>query len=292
VVRFEPDRQDADMGLRVDLIRAARQNRPLAIPGATMDKGAVIRAMRVSEHLRRRLGIKMENDDTDDLGRLLAWAYPDRIARLRPGLKGKFLLSSGRGAFLDETSPLGGEPFLVAVELDGKGREARIYKAAPYPFDTLMNQFQDRLKWSESIRWYTERCRVKSERHLKLGAITVRNERLSAPDSEKVLKVFLEGIKQKGIGCLPWNRRLRRWQECVCFLRRLLKDNETSFEELWSVPLGYVPFATFGIGPDGSVYSYSSLGEVIRINPETGTVINTSDVILTGTSSSPRMAIF
>ena len=227
VVRFEPGRQDADMRLRVDLVCAARHNRPLAIPGATVDKGAVIRAMRVSERLRRRLGIKAENDDTDDLGRLLAWAYPDRIARLRPGLKGKFLLSRGRGAFLDETSPLGGEPFLVAAELDGKGSEARIYKAAPYPFDTLMNQFQDRLKWSESIRWDTERGRVKSERHLKLGAITVRNERLSAPDSEKVLKVFLEGIKQKGIGCLPWNRRLRRWQERVCFLRRLLKDDET-----------------------------------------------------------------
>ena len=227
VVRFEPGRQDADMGLRVDLIRAARQNRPLTIPGATVDKGAVVRAMRVSEHLHRRLGIKAENGDTDDLGRLLAWAYPDRIAHLRSGLKGKFLLSSGRGAFLDETSPLGGEPFLVAAELDGKGREARIYKAAPYPIDTLMNQFQDRLKWSESIRWDTERSRVKSERHLKLGAITLRSEPLLAPDSEKVLNVFLEGIKEKGIGCLPWNRRLRRWQERVCFLRDLSEDDNT-----------------------------------------------------------------
>ncbi|MBW2709123.1 MAG: ATP-dependent helicase HrpB [Deltaproteobacteria bacterium] len=227
VVRFEPGRQDADVGLRVDLVRAARQNRPLAIPGATVDKGAVVRAMHVSEHLRRRLGIKAEDGDTDDLGRLLAWAYPDRIAHLRSGFKGKFLLSSGRGAFLDETSPLGGEPFLVAAELDGKGRETRIYKAAPVPIGTLMEQFQDRLKWSESVRWDTERGRVKSERHLKLGAITLRSERLSAPDSEKVLNVFLGGIKEKGIGCLPWNRRLRRWQGRVCFLRRLLKGDET-----------------------------------------------------------------
>ena len=227
VVRFEPGRQDADVGLRVDLIRAARQNRSLALPGATVDKGAVVRAMRVSEHLRRRLGIKMENSDTDDLGRLLAWAYPDRIAHLRSGLKGKFLLSSGRGAFLDETSPLGGEPFLVAAELDGKGSEARIYKAASYRLDTLLTQFQDQLKWSESVRWETERGRVKSERHLKLGAIILRSERLSAPDSEKVLNVFLQGIKEKGIGCLPWNGRLRRWQGRVCFLRRLLKDDNT-----------------------------------------------------------------
>jgi len=70
-----------------------------------------------------------------------------------------------------------------------------------------------------------------------------------------------------------------------------LKDTGSAFEELWNIPLGYVPFATFGIGPDGSIYSYSTSGEVIRIDPETGAILNTSDVILTGASSSPRMAI-
>ena len=227
VVRFEPNRQNADVELRVDLIRAARQNRPLAIPGATVDKGAVFRTMRVSEHLRRRLGIKDENGYTDDLGRLLAWAYPDRIAQLRSGFNGKFLLSSGRGAFLDETSSLGGEPFLVAAELDGKGREARIYRAASYRLNTLLTQFQDKLQWFESVTWDREQGRVKSEKSLKLGSITLRNERLPAPDSEKVMKVFIEGIKEQGISCLPWRKRLRRWQGRVCFLRRLLNDKES-----------------------------------------------------------------
>lgn len=70
-----------------------------------------------------------------------------------------------------------------------------------------------------------------------------------------------------------------------------LKDTGSEFEELWNVPLGYVPFATFGIGPDGSIYSYSTNGEVIRIDLELGTILNTSEIILTGASSSPRMAI-
>ena len=226
VVRFEPGRGNADMELRVDLMRAARQNRSLIIPGGTVDKGAVGNAMRVSRNLCRRLGIKEENGGVGDLGRLLAFAYPDRIAQLRSGSGGKFLLSGGRGAFLDETSPLCSEPFLVAAELDGKGSEARIYKAAPYRLKTLREQFQDRVKWSESVWWDRERGRVKSERHLKLGAITLQNELLRKPDPEKVLDVFLGGIKETGIGCLPWNKKLRRWQGRVCFLKRLLKDEE------------------------------------------------------------------
>jgi len=227
VVRFEPGRYDADMGLRVELMGAARKNRPLACAGATVDRGAVGRAVGISDHLRRRLGIKKENGHRDDLGQLLAWAYPDRIARLRSGLKGKFLLTSGRGAFLDEASPLACESFLVAADLDGKRREARIYKAAPYQIGTLLKQFQEQVHGSESVTWDGERGRVKSERHLKLGAITLQNKRLENPDPEKTLNVFLQGIRDAGVQCLPWNKQLRRWQGRVCFLERLLKDSET-----------------------------------------------------------------
>ncbi len=67
-------------------------------------------------------------------------------------------------------------------------------------------------------------------------------------------------------------------------------DIDTALEKIWSVPLGYVPFASFGVGPDGSVYSYSMSGEVIRID-STGTVTNTSQQILLDYPSFPRMAI-
>jgi outer membrane protein assembly factor BamB len=67
-------------------------------------------------------------------------------------------------------------------------------------------------------------------------------------------------------------------------------DIDTALEKVWSVPIGYVPFASFGVGPDGSVYSYSVNGEVIRIN-SSGNIINTSQQILIDYPSQPRMAI-
>ncbi len=227
LVWLDQDLQDADMRLRVDLVRAARECRPLVCPEGRVDEAAVFRVVRVAGHLRRRLGVKGEEGKMDDLGRLLAWAYPDRIAQLRNGLRGKFLLNSGRGAFLDETSPLASEPYLVAAELDGKGRDARIYKAVPYDLDILLNQFQNQLARSESITWDHEQGRVKSERNLKLGAITLRSERLTKPDSEEVTKVLLEGIRDAGIQCLPWTKLLRGWQGRVTFLGNLLKEDDT-----------------------------------------------------------------
>ena len=70
-----------------------------------------------------------------------------------------------------------------------------------------------------------------------------------------------------------------------------LKDNGDNLEILWSTPIGYIPFSTSGIGPDGSVYTYSPAGEVIRLDAADGSVINTSETIFTSTSASPRMAI-
>jgi outer membrane protein assembly factor BamB len=67
-------------------------------------------------------------------------------------------------------------------------------------------------------------------------------------------------------------------------------DIDTALERIWSVPLGYVPLASFGVGPDGSVYSYSTNGEVFRID-STGTVIDTSQQILIDYPAQPRMAI-
>jgi outer membrane protein assembly factor BamB len=67
-------------------------------------------------------------------------------------------------------------------------------------------------------------------------------------------------------------------------------DNGSALVERWRVPLGYTPFGTFGVGPDGSVYSYAPDNRVIRIEPQTGAVLDSSEVIVTDFLQ-PRMAI-
>ena len=70
-----------------------------------------------------------------------------------------------------------------------------------------------------------------------------------------------------------------------------LIDDGNQFFKKWATPIGYVPFSTSGVAPDGTIYTYSRAGEVIRLDEATGDILNTSEVILTGASSSPRMAI-
>lgn len=70
-----------------------------------------------------------------------------------------------------------------------------------------------------------------------------------------------------------------------------LKDDGTTLRRKWAVPIGYTPFATHGVGPDGSVYAYSRGMEIMRLDPENGEVLNTSQSISPAGANSPRMAI-
>ena len=231
VVRFDPGLQDADMRIRLDLLQASRHHRPLTIQGATVDPSALRRVIRAADHLRRQIGCNTGDGDAVSIGRLLGWAYPDRVARRRPGARGKFLLTNGRGAYIDPTAPLAAEEFIVAAELDGKRREARIFKAAAYSIDILSEQFAEQLRWTEAVDWDPDRLAVAARRELKLGALTLRSQPLAEPDSQLVLGALLKGIREQGLQCLPWTKSLKRWRERVCFLRRI-SGNEQQWPDV------------------------------------------------------------
>jgi outer membrane protein assembly factor BamB len=67
-------------------------------------------------------------------------------------------------------------------------------------------------------------------------------------------------------------------------------DTGAALVEKWRTPLGFCAFASFGVGPDGSVYSYSANKEVLRLDPANGNVTGTSPPI-PADSFHPRVAI-
>ena len=59
--------------------------------------------------------------ETLDTGRLLSWAFPDRIARRRDAA-GRYVLMNGHGATLETSDGLANTEWLVAAELQNDGR--------------------------------------------------------------------------------------------------------------------------------------------------------------------------
>ena len=216
--------RDADLRLRLDALQACRAKRPFQIHGCTVDSSAVRHILKVSAVLQQRLGIGKKANRTSVPGRLLAWAYPDRIARQRPDSPGRFLLASGRGAYFDPPEPLSASEYLVAAHTDGDRREARIFMAAEADKQHLMDQFSHRVRWLETVTWDSRRQAVSGVRKLVLGALTLETESLPHPSPESVMAAMIAGIRESGIDILPWTRTLRSWQSRVMLLARIDAD--------------------------------------------------------------------
>jgi len=220
-IHFTGRWRDADLRLRLEAIGAYREKKRFHLHDGTIDPAAVRRILKVSAVLRRRMGVKRLPDEETRPGRLLAWAYPDRIARHRSGSPGRFLLSNGRGAFLDPSEPLSASAFTVAPRLDGDRREARIFLAAAVEKEDLLDQFAHRIRWRETVSWNSRRQTVSAVREQVLGAIVFTTETLQNPPAGEVTKAMLAGIRSTGIDCLPWTRKLRTWQARVMTLARI-----------------------------------------------------------------------
>jgi ATP-dependent helicase HrpB len=223
-LRFEPGRWDADMQLRLDLLHAVRCGDSPTRSDATVDRFALRRTIASADALAKRISANSRRAGDQSIGRLLAWAYPDRIAQRRKGHRGRFLLAGGRGAYLDETDPLASESYLIAVDLDGKKRQARIYRAASYSLDWLLEQYSEKVSQEQVVGWDQARKAVSAQRVTMLDAITLKSEVLVSPDAGEVLEAMLNGIRQSGLGCLPWSKALLRWRERVLFLKGLELD--------------------------------------------------------------------
>ena len=218
--------RDADLRLRLDALHAFKAHTPVSLPDCSVDNDAMRRILKVAALLRQRLNINTGPEAPPEVGRLLAWAYPDRIACRRSDGAGRYLMTCGRGAFFKPLEPLGAHDFLVIAELDGELREARIFMAAAYDRDTLMEQFNHRVQWQDRVVWDEQRQAVAAERRLTLDALTLRSEPLNSPDPRALTAAMITGIRKTGIDVLPWTRALRTWQARVMLLRRAVSGEE------------------------------------------------------------------
>lgn len=158
--------------------------------------------------------------DPVQTGRLLALAYPDRIALRRTAQGSRYQLSNGRGASLHEDDPLAREEWLVAAELDGRSREARIFLAAPVQPADLERDQPHLLTEREEAIWDERRGTVVLRRVRKLGQLMLAERELGKPTPEQIQQALLDAVRQKGLDSLPWNDRSRQWQARVRLLAR------------------------------------------------------------------------
>ncbi len=230
ILLFPPGQRDTDLRLRVAELRAmGTGSRRMTSGGVAanlpVDASTCRRVQKIADHLKSRLNCRepqaSPQASLDACGLLLAFAYPDRIACWRQGDTLRYRLSNGRGAYFADIEPLSAEAFLVAASLDGEQQEAKIFLAAPIPYETLIAHFPEQITEQSQIVWDHRSQAVKARREVLFGKAVLKDFPLTEPNPARIAEALCDGIRQEGIHLLPWTQPLRAWQARVLLLRHL-----------------------------------------------------------------------
>lgn len=225
ILKGDGRQPEADLRLRVDALRQCGAGNYLtaAHAGYHVDSDLCRRIALDADFLKDHFGVVPERDDDGEAcGRLLAFAYPDRIAQLRS--TGRFLLRNGRGAILSQHQSLAEQPYLVAAELDDQGAESRIYLAAPVDKSDLERFFAGQIVENIDVSWDSKVQAVRGRAFRQLGAIILQEWQFSDIDREQCQTALITGIKNEGLTILPWTKTAVRLQQRMAFIHGIQED--------------------------------------------------------------------
>jgi ATP-dependent helicase HrpB len=187
--------QSTDLDLRLRALGARSAGSDRADPAARTRIRAEAKRL---EKLAARSGA--QDPAPMDTGEMAALAYPDRIAQHRPGDAPRFVLSGGKGAVLDPADPLARQRLLVAVDLDGNPREARMRLAAPLAESALRALYGDAITTVQICDWSRRDRKVTAREHERLGALVLSDRVWRDAPPDALARAALDGIHDLGFG--------------------------------------------------------------------------------------------
>jgi len=175
-------------------------------------------------------------------GVLLAFAFPDRVARNRGN--GSFTLANGRGAAVEQTSALARAPFIAVGELTGTAASGKILLAAPISQDEIERHFAGHIETADEIFFDRGALGLRARRRTTLHAITLSESPLALKPSDESARTLVDGLIALGLDRLPWSKAAKQWRDRVMFLRKaegeswpdLSDDALVARREDWLVP--------------------------------------------------------
>ncbi|WP_417772174.1 ATP-dependent helicase HrpB [Stappia sp.] len=159
-------------------------------------------------------------------GRVLALAYPDRVAQAQDG-RGGFRMANGRGARLEESDALAREPFLAIAEVQGTAARGRILLAAPIARSEIEELFDAHIENGTEVSCDGE-GKVRARRITRLDRLVLAETADPSPAPEAVARALVAHVRKRGVDRLAWSKAQAALRARVTTLRALLGADDAA----------------------------------------------------------------
>jgi len=213
---------DADIEIRLEALQTISR---ISNHDPRIDAAVVRRVAAESRQLQQSLGVSPHNRNLNAIsaGVVLGFAYPDRIGQSRGVADGRFtdgrfLLRNGRGATLTHPQALSAAKYIVAADVDGDARSARIFLGASLTLEELEANFADQFELDERVEWDERTRRVKAREQTRLGAIVLRESAVNVADADVAARILTDVVRREGLDALPWSDTTLKTRRRIMFL--------------------------------------------------------------------------
>ena len=186
-----------DLTLRLSALRAARRKKQL---------GKWQRIAKIAAEYRRMAHTDEDNRDPapTEVGLLVAYAYPERIAHSTNSIGG-YRLASGANVQLDAADQQSAHSWLAIASLySAPGTTGRVFLAAPIAPDDLEKEF---VKEVDNIAWDTKQGSVVMQREQRIGKLMLSQKPIHDADKERLKGIVCEAMKKDGLTMMAWSEK-------------------------------------------------------------------------------------
>ncbi len=141
--------------------------------------------------------------DSECAGRVLAFAFPERLAKPRGG-PGEFSMANGGAARLDPADPLARAPMLVIADIAGRADRQTVLAAAPIAPREAELLFADRIETLETVRVEPGTGAIRARRVRRLARLVLEETPLERPAPAAVAQAVVAAVRSEGLALLPW----------------------------------------------------------------------------------------
>ncbi|MEP4196744.1 MAG: ATP-dependent helicase HrpB [Aliishimia sp.] len=174
---------------------------------AGRERSAVLDTIRAEA--KRLAKLTTPQSEPMDLGDMAALAYPDRVGLRRKGDAPRYLMSGGKGAHFHDSDEMSGLRLIVATDLDGDTRDARIRQAVALSESGLRAIYGAEIKWENDCSWSRRDGRVVARAQERFGAVALQDRLWKDAPEDNIAAAFLDGVRQLGFAFPPAAERFR-----------------------------------------------------------------------------------
>lgn len=221
-VRSANSADTADLRLRWEALNAYLQSPSLAKHHYPLNMASLKMVIQTRKQLRAQLKITDVAENCDALGRLLAFAYPDRIAKRNAQNATQYVMTNGKSATLMAHDALQTQPFLVVALLDGQQKSGRIYLAAALDEADIWHDHP--VTEHTHYLFDAKQNKISAQSISQLGRLVLKTAPAKAPDSQALQACLLQAIEQTQLKLLPWQKKHQAWLQRVAWLAQFQPD--------------------------------------------------------------------